>query len=58
MLINYTSRRRQRGEGKKKPITRMKAKRNVWLYSQLQTQAGEGRGKKKEINNEGIILEN
>lgn len=53
MLINYTSRR-----GKNKPITRMKAERNVWVYSQLQTKGGEWREREREKNNEGIILEN
>lgn len=40
---------KQKGE-KNKPITRMKAERNVWVYSQLQTQGGErgGRGSERE----------
>lgn len=53
---------KQKGE-KNKPITRMKAERNVWVYSQLQTQGGERREREQEReggkkNNEGIILEN
>ncbi len=43
MLINYTSRR-----GKNKPITRMKAERNVCVNSQLQTKGGERRERGRE----------
>lgn len=39
----------------------MKAERNVWVYSQLQTKGGEWRARGRERegkNNEGVILEN
>ena len=46
-------------KGKNKPITRMKAERNVWVYSQLQTQGGwKEREREETNNNEGMILEN
>lgn len=62
---------KQKGE-KNKPITRMKAERNVWVHSQLRTEGsqwrrregrregerGGERGEKEKKNNEGIILEN
>lgn len=48
---------KQKGE-KNKPITRMKAERNVWVYSQLQTQGGErgGRGSERERGGKKKIM--
>lgn len=58
MAKNDVDKLHEQKGGKNKPITRMKAERNVWLYAQLQTQAGERRERERGKNNEGIILEN